>query len=69
MYVFHAFALLLDRVGLAGLHPLLRGAAYLAFTLAVAGLSWSLFESRINALKERFPYEAPATAKPLSRAA
>ena len=56
VYVFHAFALVLDRVGLAGFHPLLRCAAYLAFTLVVAELSWRFFESRINALKERFPY-------------
>jgi peptidoglycan/LPS O-acetylase OafA/YrhL len=57
VYTFHAFALLLDRVGLAGFHPLVRFPAYLAFTLVVSGLSWSLFESRINALKERFAYE------------
>jgi peptidoglycan/LPS O-acetylase OafA/YrhL len=69
VYVFHAFALVLDRVGLAGWHPLLRCAVYLAFTLVVAGLSWSLFESRVNALKERFPYEAPRAAGPGARRA
>ena len=69
VYVFHAFALLLDRVGLRDFHPLLRGVVYLGFTLVVAELSWRLFESRINALKERFPYEMPAGASDLSRAA
>src|SRR6185503_10153236 len=69
VYVFHAFALLLDRVGLAGFHPLLRGAVYLAFTLVVSGLSWRFFESRINALKERFPYEAVEPAASVARRA
>lgn len=71
VYVFHAFALLLDRVGVSALHPLLRCGIYLAFTLTVSALSWSLFESRINSLKDRFPYEArPAAAEPrASRAA
>jgi len=69
VYVFHAFALLLDRVGLASFHPLLRCAAYLAFTLVVAELSWRWFESRINALKERFPYEKTAPASDVRRAA
>jgi peptidoglycan/LPS O-acetylase OafA/YrhL len=58
VYVFHAFALGLDRVGLAGFHPFMRLAVYLAFTLVVAWLSWTVFESRLNALKDRFPYEA-----------
>jgi len=58
VYVFHAFALLLDRVGLGGLHPLVRLPCYLAFTLVVAALSWRFFEAPINALKERFPYAA-----------
>jgi peptidoglycan/LPS O-acetylase OafA/YrhL len=57
VYVFHAFALVLDRFGLGALHPLLRCAVYLPFTLTVAWLSWTLFESRFNALKDRFPYE------------
>ena len=71
VYVFHAFALVLDRVGLAGFHPLVRCAVYLAFTLVVSALSWSLFESRLNALKERFPYHAPlpAASTPLRAAA
>jgi peptidoglycan/LPS O-acetylase OafA/YrhL len=69
VYVFHAFALVLDRFGLAGFHPLLRCVVYLAFTLVIAGLSWSLFESRINALKDRFPYEQAAPAAPTRRAA
>lgn len=69
VYVFHAFALVLDRVGLASFHPLLRCVVYLASTLVVSGLSWSLFESRINALKDRFPYEAPAQANATRRAA
>jgi len=56
VYVFHAFALLLDRVGLAALPPLARCAVYLPFTLAVAWLSWTFFEAPINALKDRFPY-------------
>jgi peptidoglycan/LPS O-acetylase OafA/YrhL len=62
-YVFHAFALVLDRFGLGALHPLLRCAVYLPFTLLVAWLSWTFFESRFNALKDRFPYEraVPAT--------
>jgi peptidoglycan/LPS O-acetylase OafA/YrhL len=67
VYVFHAFALLLDRVGLAGFHPLVRCAAYLAFTLVVSELSWRFFESRINALKERFPYEDPAEPAPAAQ--
>jgi peptidoglycan/LPS O-acetylase OafA/YrhL len=69
VYVFHAFALVLDRVGLAGFHPLVRCAVYLVFTLVVSGLSWRWFESRINALKERFPYEAPAPADAMTRRA
>lgn len=69
VYVFHAFALLLDRVGLAGFHPLVRCALYLAFTLVVSELSWRFFESRINALKERFPYEERAPAAGTRRAA
>lgn len=69
VYVFHAFALLLDRVGLAGFHPLLRVPVYLAFTLLVSALSWSLFEARINAFKDRFPYAAPAPEAELQRAA
>jgi len=71
VYVFHAFALALDRVGLASFHPLVRCAVYLAFTLVVSGLSWTIFESRINALKERFPYDAtaPAAAATQHRAA
>jgi peptidoglycan/LPS O-acetylase OafA/YrhL len=69
VYVFHAFALLLDRVGLARFHPLLRCAVYLGFTLVVAELSWRWFESRINALKERFPYEKPAAASDVRQAA
>jgi peptidoglycan/LPS O-acetylase OafA/YrhL len=60
VYVFHAFALALDRLGLARFHPLLRLPVYLAFTLAVSALSWHLFEARINALKERFPYRRSA---------
>jgi len=63
LYVFHAFALVLDRVGLAGLHPLLRLPIYLSFTVFVSALSWHLFEARINALKERFPYRR-AVAEP-----
>jgi peptidoglycan/LPS O-acetylase OafA/YrhL len=69
VYVFHAFALLLDRVGLAGFHPLVRCAAYLAFTLVVSELSWRFFESRINALKDRFPYEDPVPSPATRRAA
>jgi peptidoglycan/LPS O-acetylase OafA/YrhL len=69
VYVFHAFALLLDRVGLAGLPPLARFPAYLAATLAVSWLSWTLFESRLNALKDRFPYEAPEGEGAARRAA
>jgi len=57
VYVFHAFVLGLDRLGLAALHPLVRCVVYIAFTLAVSWLSWTLFESRLNALKDRFPYE------------
>jgi peptidoglycan/LPS O-acetylase OafA/YrhL len=68
VYVFHAFALVLDRAGLAAFPPLVRCVVYLAFTLVVSGLSWRWFESRINALKERFPYEAP-THTTLRRAA
>lgn len=60
VYVFHAFALGLDRLGLAALHPLLRCVVYLAFTLAVSWLSWTFFESRLNALKDRFPYARSA---------
>jgi peptidoglycan/LPS O-acetylase OafA/YrhL len=62
VYVFHAFALVLDRVGLASFHPLVRCAVYLAFTLVVSAISWMFFESRINGFKERFPYEADAQA-------
>jgi len=63
VYVFHAFALVLDRLGLRALPPLLRFAVLGAFTLALAGLSWRFFESRVNALKERFPYRlAPPPA-------
>jgi peptidoglycan/LPS O-acetylase OafA/YrhL len=69
VYVFHAFALVLDRVGLASFHPLVRCAVYLAFTLVVSGLSWRWFESRINALKERYPYEAPVPADATARRA
>jgi len=69
VYVFHAFALALDRVGLAGLHPLLRLPAYLAFTLVVSWLSWTFFESRLNALKDRFPYVERAAGAAERRAA
>jgi peptidoglycan/LPS O-acetylase OafA/YrhL len=69
VYVFHAFALVLDRVGLAALHPLARLVVYLAFTLTVAWLSWSLFESRLNALKGRFPYQASAEPRATRTAA
>jgi peptidoglycan/LPS O-acetylase OafA/YrhL len=69
VYVFHAFALALDRVGLASLHPLARFPVYLAFTLVVSGLSWRFFESRLNALKDRFPYEAKHEASRARRAA
>jgi peptidoglycan/LPS O-acetylase OafA/YrhL len=70
VYVFHAFALLLDRVGLAGVHPLLRLVAYCAFTFVTAWLSWKFFESRVNAFKDRFPYEEPtASASSARRAA
>jgi peptidoglycan/LPS O-acetylase OafA/YrhL len=69
VYVFHAFALGLDRLGLASLHPLLRVPVYLAFTLVVSALSWSLFEARINAFKDRFPYEASPGDSPARRAA
>ena len=69
MYVFHAFALALDRVGLAAWHPLARCAVYLAFTLVVAWLSWTLFESRLNAFKERFPYVARSAASGVREAA
>ena len=53
LYVYHAFALLLPG---KSLHPLLRFAAWGAATVAVASLSWHLFESRVNGLKDRFPY-------------
>jgi peptidoglycan/LPS O-acetylase OafA/YrhL len=56
VYVFHAFALLLDRVGLRALPPLARFPVYAAFTLVVSALSWRWFESRVNAWKSRFPY-------------
>ncbi|NOT29499.1 MAG: acyltransferase, partial [Planctomycetes bacterium] len=69
VYVFHAFALLLDRVGLASFHPLVRCGAYLAFTLLVSELSWRFFESRINAWKDRFPYEDASARPALRRAA
>ena len=62
VYVFHAFALVLDRVGLRGAPPLARLVAYSAFTLAVSALSWHLFEARIHAWKERFPYRAERPA-------
>ena len=65
VYVFHAFALLLDRVGLAQFHPLLRLPVYALFTLVVSALSWRFFEAPINAFKDRFPYRArpqPASA-------
>jgi len=64
VYVFHAFALLLDRVGLRDAPPLVRLAAYSAFTLALATLSWRFFEAPINALKERFPYRAARAETP-----
>jgi peptidoglycan/LPS O-acetylase OafA/YrhL len=60
VYVFHAFALVLDRFGLAALPPLARLPVYALFTLVVSALSWRFFEAPINALKERFPYRARA---------
>lgn len=72
IYVFHAFALVLDRFGLARLPPLARLPVYALFTLVLAALSWRFFEAPINALKERFPYRArPANAErePVKRAA
>jgi peptidoglycan/LPS O-acetylase OafA/YrhL len=61
VYVFHAFALVLDRVGLAAWPPLARLPVYALFTLAVSALSWRFFEAPINAWKERFPYRARRT--------
>jgi peptidoglycan/LPS O-acetylase OafA/YrhL len=58
VYVFHAFALPLNRFGVGGLHPLVRFVVYLGFTLVVSWLSWVLFEARLNALKSRYPYAA-----------
>ncbi len=58
LYVFHDFALLPERAGLPlrSLHPLVRFVAYGLLTIAIASLSWHLYEGRINALKSRFPY-------------
>jgi len=61
LYVYHAFALLLPG---KSLHPLLRLALWGAATVAVASVSWHLFESRINGLKDRFPYRR---ARPADR--
>lgn len=69
VYVFHAFALGLDRLGLAALHPLLRLPIYVVFTLVLASLSWRFFEAPINALKERFPYRAQPAEAPAARRA
>ena len=70
VYVFHAFALVLDRFGLAAFHPLVRLPVYALVTLVLATLSWRFFEAPINAFKDRFPYRArPAAAEPARRAA
>ncbi len=53
LYVYHAFALFLPG---KSLHPLLRFCFWGAASVAMASLSWHLFESRVNVLKDRFPY-------------
>ncbi|MAB80532.1 MAG: acyltransferase [Planctomycetes bacterium] len=53
LYVYHAFALFLPG---SSLHPLLRFCVWGAATVAVASVSWHLFEARVNGLKEHFPY-------------
>jgi peptidoglycan/LPS O-acetylase OafA/YrhL len=69
VYVLHAFALVLDRVGVRSWPPLARLVAYSAFTLVMAALSWHLFESRINAWKERFPYRVDRAPVDVTRRA
>ncbi len=59
IYVFHAFALLLSK-SVASYSPWTRFFLYTGVTIAVASLSWHLFEARINAFKDRFPYRAPS---------
>ena len=56
LYVYHAFALFLPG---KSLHPLLRFCLWSAASIAVASLSWYLFEERVNRLKDRFPYRKP----------